>query len=105
VWIHFLAVKPSKKPSKKSGWVKSAFVLKWSPTPGPSPSRRITFICFQPLPGVMLAVNRLFKSRSWTDVMKDPYILINMAFETWQELMDENAWKLVDESREVEKVW
>lgn len=53
----------------------------------------------------MLAVNRLFKSRSWTDVMKDPYILINMAFETWQELMDENAWKLVDESREVEKVW
>jgi hypothetical protein len=101
VWIHFLAVVP---PGRKSGWVKSGLVLKWSPTPKPSPFRRITLICFQPLPGVLLAVNRLFKSHSWTDVLNDPYFLINMAFEAWHELIDDNAWKLLDVSREVEKV-
>lgn len=59
---------------------------------------------FQPLAGIWLAINRLFMSDSWEDVLKDPYLLINASFETWYELIDESAWKLLDLSREAEKV-
>jgi len=36
--------------------------------------------------------------------LKDPYLLINASFETWYELIDESAWKLLDLSREAERV-
>lgn len=36
--------------------------------------------------------------------MKDPYLLINASFETWHEVIDESAWKLLDRSREAERV-
>jgi hypothetical protein len=89
--------------------VKSGLVLKWSPTPSsnkstPEPSRQVTLICFQPVPGIWLAINRLFKSDSWEDVLSDPYLLINASFETWYEFIDEHAWKLLDLSREAERV-
>jgi hypothetical protein len=85
-------------------------VLKWVPTPSSNnkstsaPSRQVTLICFQPVEGILVAINRLFKSSSCEDALRDPYFLINASFETWHELVDENAWKLVDLSREAERV-
>jgi hypothetical protein len=110
VWIHFLAILPELPFDQKSRWVKSALVLKSSPTPPPSnqpipePIRQVTLICFQPLPGLWLAINRLFKSDCWEDVLKDPYLLINASLEAWHELIDESAWKLLDLSRQAEIV-
>lgn len=56
------------------------------------------------MPGLWLAIHRLFKSDCWEDVLKDPYLLINASFEAWYELIDESAWKLLDLSREAERV-
>jgi hypothetical protein len=70
----------------------------------PEPSRQVTLICFRPVAGTWLAINRLFKSDSWEDVLKDPYLLINASFETWYEFINERAWKLLDLSRAAEKV-
>ncbi|KAF4637688.1 hypothetical protein G7Y89_g403 [Cudoniella acicularis] len=110
VWIRFLALLPSLPFDGKPRWVKSGLVLKWSPTPPSNsnstsePSRQVTLICFQPVPGILLAINRLFKSSSWEDALKDPYFLINASFEGWHERVDESAWKLVDLSREAERI-
>ncbi|KAF8851593.1 hypothetical protein BDZ45DRAFT_695785 [Acephala macrosclerotiorum] len=53
------------------------------------------------------AVTHSFSTRKLRDesenTLRDPYFLINASFETWHELVDENAWKLVDFSREAEK--
>ncbi|PVH70360.1 hypothetical protein DL98DRAFT_661200 [Cadophora sp. DSE1049] len=109
VWIHFLAILPELPFDQGSRWVKSGLVLKSSPTPTssgqptPEPSRQVTLICFQPLPGLWLAINRLFKSDCWEDVLKDPYLLINASLEAWYELIDESAWKLLDLSRQAER--
>ena len=59
---------------------------------------------FPALPAILPAINRLFKSSKWEDVLEDPYLLINTSFETWQELIDDSAWKLLDLSRKAEKV-
>ena len=84
--------------------------MKWSPNASSSSSstsessRKVTLICFQPVLGTLLAINRLFKSSTWEDVLEDPYLLINASFETWHELIDANAWKLLDMCREAERV-
>lgn len=109
VWIRFLALLPSLPFHGKPRWRRSAVVLKWVPTPSSNnkstsaPSRQVTLICFQPVEGILVAINRLFKSSRWEDALRDPYFLINASFETWHELVDENAWKLVDLSREAER--
>jgi hypothetical protein len=84
--------------------LKSSPTLTSSDQPTPEPSRQVTLICFQPLPGLWLAINRLFKSDCWEDVLKDPYLLINASLEAWHELIDESAWKLLDLSRQAERV-
>lgn len=109
IWIHFLAVLPVLPFDKRHRWIKSGLVLKWSPKASSSSSstgessRKVTLICFQPVLGTLLAINRLFKSSTWEDVLEDPYLLINASFETWHELIDENAWKLLDLCREAER--
>jgi len=110
VWIRFLALLPSLPFHGKPRWRRSGVVLKWLPTQSSNKkstselSRQVTLICFQPVEGIIVAINRLFKSSSWEDALRDPYFLINASFETWHQLVDENAWKLVDLSRETERV-
>ena len=70
----------------------------------PKPFRQVTLIYFNPAPEFWRAINRVFKSDSWEDVLEDPYLLINMAFESWYELIDASAWEVNDLSREAEKV-
>jgi hypothetical protein len=110
VWIHFLGVLPSQLTSQ---WVKSGLALKWSPAVVPDnvqtvsiskPFQQVTLIYFNPAPEFWRAINRVFKSNSWEDSLEDPYLLINMAFESWYELIDTSAWEVNDLSREAEKV-
>ncbi|KAJ6444935.1 para-nitrobenzyl esterase [Purpureocillium lavendulum] len=51
------------------------------------------------------AINRLFSpsNRDWEDVLVDPYLLLNMAFGTWYQLVDEKAWEVLDLARASEK--
>ncbi|KIX00001.1 uncharacterized protein Z518_10928 [Rhinocladiella mackenziei CBS 650.93] len=109
VWIHFLGVFPSEPASS---WAKSGLILHCSPAgtlyngasvSPPELSWRVTLICFGPVAGFWRAINRVFHSDSWVDILYDPYLLISMAFESWYALTDENAWLVNDWSRETEK--
>jgi len=101
-WIHFLGTLPSGEFDNKSQWVRSGLVLNWAPTSSGS-RNRVTLICFEPPPAFWLVINRLYKSADWEDILSEPYLLVNMAFEAWYRLVDENAWKVLDLARESEK--
>src|SRR6266480_1468911 len=61
---------------------------------------RVTLICFEPLPAFWSAINRIYKSNDWEDILTEPYLLVIMAFEAWYQLVDENAWEVLDLARE-----
>jgi hypothetical protein len=67
------------------------------------PSRKVRLIFFAPTLGFWSALARLFDSQDWEDVLKDPYLLINSAFEAWYDLIDNISWGIVDRIRETEK--
>jgi hypothetical protein len=65
---------------------------------------RVTFICFEPIPTFWQAINRIYKSENWEDVLVDPYLLVAMVYESWYQVVDESTWKILDQTREIEKV-
>lgn len=98
-----MSLLPSDEPIHGSGWARSGVVLKWRP--GRSDERhRVTLICFEPPPGLLLGINRLYRSADWEDVLAEPYLLVDMVFDAWHRLVDENVWTVLDVTRESEKV-
>lgn len=110
VWIHFLGAVPF---TEKTSWINSGLVLKWSEAKTPNntssmstshPFQQVTLICFEPTIGFWQKINGLFKSSDWEDILQDPYLLINIAFESWFERIDDSAWNVTDLSRGIEMV-
>jgi hypothetical protein len=54
--------------------------------------------------GFCSALSRLFESQDWEDVLEDPYLLINSAFESWYEVVDNIVWGILDRVRDAEMV-
>ncbi len=100
--MHLLVTLPSGGLVNKSAWARSGLILKWAQT-STGDRNRVTLICFEPLPTFWSAINRIYKSNDWEDILTDPYLLVSMAFEAWYQLVDDNAWEVLDLARESEK--
>ncbi|KAM5451273.1 hypothetical protein MaudCBS49596_003979 [Microsporum audouinii] len=108
VWIHFLCT-ASSSDAEKSEWLQSAVVLKWSVGDGRTPSNKyhkapVTLICFEPMQGIARRLLQLAETADWKDTLQDPYLLLDMVYESWFLYLDESAWKTNDVCREIEKV-
>ncbi|KAM5471201.1 hypothetical protein MauCBS54593_003541 [Microsporum audouinii] len=107
VWIHFLCT-ASSSDAEKSEWLQSAVVLKWSVADGRTPSNKyhkapVTLICFEPMQGIARRLLQLAETADWKDTLQDPYLLLDMVYESWFFYLDESAWKTNDVCREIEK--
>ncbi|KAM5465147.1 hypothetical protein MferCBS49748_005087 [Microsporum ferrugineum] len=103
VWIHFLCTAASPDVAR-SEWLHSAVVLKWSAADGKHHGKApVTLMCFRPMPGLVQRFHQLAEAADWTDVLQDPYLLLDMAFEYWFLCLDDSAWKTNDFCRGIEK--
>ncbi|EEQ35659.1 conserved hypothetical protein [Microsporum canis CBS 113480] len=103
VWIHFLCTAASPDVAR-SEWLHSAVVLKWSAADGKHHGKApVTLTCFRPMPGLVQRFHQLAEAADWTDVLQDPYLLLDMVFEYWFLCLDDSAWKTNDFCRDIEK--
>ena len=79
-------------------------ILKWAPASTGDRINRVTLICFEPVLPFWSAINRICQASDWEDILTEPYLLVNMAFEAWYQLVDETAWEVLDLARKEEMV-
>lgn len=113
VWMHFLCT-ASSPDAENAEWLKSAAVLKWSTptanrqTPNNQDKRHangpVTLICFRPVEGICERIFHLAQESNWGDVLQDPYLLLDMVYESWCLRLDESAWKTNNLCQNIEKV-
>lgn len=101
--MHLLSTLPPNNSEYRTQWLRSGLVLKCSP-PSTGNYSKVTLICFEPPSALWPAINRLYKSPDWEDVLMDPFLLLCLVYEAWYQLVDENAWKVLDLARELEEV-
>lgn len=111
-WAHFLGVHPWNMTS----WVTSGLLLRCSPcanrsqtgspeTPSPQdPPLQVTLICFNAAAEFWEAINRVYHSDTWVDILDDPYVLVGMVFESWYECADASTWAVNDQCQKAERV-
>ncbi|KMQ42881.1 hypothetical protein HL42_6424 [Trichophyton rubrum] len=112
VWMHFLCT-ASSPDAENAEWLKSAAVLKWSTptanrqTPNNQDKRHangpVTLICFRPVEGICERIFHLAQESNWGDVLQDPYLLLDMVYESWCLRLDESAWKTNNLCQNIEK--
>lgn len=113
VWMHFLCT-ASSPDAENAEWLKSAAVLKWSTSTAKSqkPNNQdekhakapVTLICFRPMEGICERLFHLARESNWGDVLQDPYLLLDMVYESWYLRLDESAWKTNNFCQNIEKV-
>jgi hypothetical protein len=68
------------------------------------PPRRVALVFFGPTLGFVSAIASLLTSEDWEDVLKDPYLLVNFAFESWFGEVDNISWDTLERTRNTEMV-
>jgi hypothetical protein len=94
-------------------WIKSSVILRWpeegsvarghSDT-GSSPKGPVVLICFGPTASFLKHVYAFKEAKRWEEVEKDPFVLLDMVFESWYETLDDSAWTVNSLAQRIEKV-
>lgn len=91
-------------------WLKPWVFLKWSladggdTEPGRRRFTRISMVCFQSTVELVDRVNILHHSPTWGYVLKDPFRLLEIIFESWFYRVDDISWIITKAARRIEQV-
>jgi hypothetical protein len=124
LWMHLLMKDipfvENPGPQEERGWTRTAFYLRWresksqptdidqgnasSPTTSEDENTNVTLVCFGAVKHFRQRCMEMRTSKSWANILKDPYTLVGYFLESWYERVDRIVWSANQRGSKLETV-
>jgi hypothetical protein len=85
-------------------WLKCGFVQTWRPAESGEFKYKVTLILFNAVEEILIKMRDFIQSDRWTEVLSDPYAIVNWVFSGWYECLSRISWDVTKIARLDEKV-